>query len=77
MAMLFSDSGFAVGVMRCSGFVRAVTVGNAIAACRAATRHAGNNGALPTAAISRARKADKTIATGSGSTVDAADFGPA
>ena len=71
--MLHSGGGPVTGVMQCFGFVPAVTVGNAIAAFCAATRRVGSNGASPTAAISRARKADKTIATGSGSTGDASE----
>lgn len=47
MARSFSGSEFAAGVTRCSGSVPAVTVANAIAACRAATKRAGSNDASP------------------------------
>lgn len=71
--MLFSGKGPVKGVTQSSGFVPAVTVVNATAAYSAATRRVGCNGASPTVVISRARKADKTIATGSGSTGDASE----
>jgi hypothetical protein len=75
MAMLFSGGEFAEGVTRFSASVLAVTVANAIAACRVATRHAGSKGDPLIDAISRARKDAKTIATGSVSTGDATGFG--
>ena len=50
--------------MRCSGSVNIVIADSAIAAQGAAGKPASDNTVLPTAATSRARKADWTIATG-------------
>ena len=69
MAKWFSVSGFAAAVdaTRCSGSVRTVTVGSAIAAWPAALKHDSSRGAAPTAATNGARKDGWTIATGSAS----------
>jgi hypothetical protein len=66
LAKWFCGSGFAVAVrvMRCSGSVDIVIADSAIAAQGVAGKPAGDNTVLPTAATSRARKADWTIATG-------------
>ena len=68
MARLFSGSEFAAAVTRCSGSVLTVTAASAIAVPRAGFRRAVSNAAVPTAATSRVRKDEMTIATGSGST---------
>ncbi len=75
--LLFSADGFAPCVTRFSVSARAVTVANTIAARCVATRRVGSNGVSRTDAISRARKDEKTIATGSGSTGDVAGSGHA
>jgi hypothetical protein len=49
MATLFSGDGCAAGVTRCSGFVPTVIAASAIAACRAESKCAGSNSAVPTA----------------------------
>ena len=63
--------------MRCSGSVLTVTAANAIAVCRAESRRVASNGAVPTAAISRVRKDEMTIATGSESIGAAVESGTA
>jgi hypothetical protein len=68
LGKLFYGSEVVADVTRCSGYVRTVTVGNAIAVHFAASRHAGNNGGAPIAVISRAPRDEQIIATGSAST---------
>ena len=67
MARLFSVSVFAALAIatRCSGSVAAVIAGNVIAAEPVRPRLAAISDAAPIAAISRAPKGDKTIATDS------------
>lgn len=73
MARLFSVSVFAAAAIatRCSGSVAAVIGGNVIAAPPVRPKLAANSDAAPTAAISKAQKVDKTIATDSRSIDDA------
>lgn len=62
---------------RCSGSVRIVTVGKVVAAHTVACRHAGNNGDVPTAVISKAPRDVQIIAAGSASTgIVAGESGP-
>jgi hypothetical protein len=77
MARWFSGNEFAAAVTRCSGSVPTVTVASAIAVLPVEPRLAGSNGVVPTAATSRVRKGEMTIATGSGSTGAAIESGPA
>jgi hypothetical protein len=77
MAKLFCDSERAAGATRCSGSAPTVTAASVIAARPAKSRPAGSNDAGPTAATSRARKDDWTIATGSGTTAIAGESKPA
>ena len=70
---LFSDSEPAANATRCSGSVFTVTGDSVIAVCHAEPRRSGNNDGAPTAATSRVRKDEKTIATGSGSTGNAGE----
>jgi hypothetical protein len=68
LAKLFYGSEVAVDAMRCSGSVRTATAGSVIAVPSAASRHAGNNDGVPTAAISEVPRDEPIIATGSAST---------
>jgi Fe2+ transport system protein FeoA len=77
LAKLFFGSAVAEDAMRCFGSVRTVTAGSVIAAHSAAFRHAGNNGGVPIAVISRAPKGAPIIVTGSASTVVAGESEPA
>jgi len=56
---------------RCSGFVRTVIAGSAIAVQFAARKPGANNAVLPTAGTKAVRKADSITGTGSGSTASA------
>jgi hypothetical protein len=69
MARLFSVNVFAAAgiASRCSGSVGTVIGGNVIAAQPVRSKLAVNSDAVPTAAINKVPRADKTIATGSGS----------
>ena len=66
MEKWFSGSGFVAArdARRCSGFVRTVIAGSAIAARLAARKLGAGNAAPPTAAISGVRRAGSIIATG-------------
>ncbi len=73
MAKLFSVSEFAGAAIatRCSGSVAAVIGDNVIAVGPVRPSLAGNSDVLPTVAISKARKDEQTIATGSARIDDA------
>ena len=79
MARLFSVSEFAAAVnaTRCSGSVGTVIADSVIAARPVRPKLAVNNDVVPTVATSRARKDEKTIATGSGSIANAGASKPA
>ena len=73
MEMWFSGSEFVAvrDARRCSGFVRTVIEGRAIAAGLAGRKPGGSNAVPPIVDTNRARKAGSTTGTGSSSTESA------
>ena len=73
MEKRFSGSAFVAArdARQHSGFVRTAIEGSAIAAWPAVWKPGGGSTVRPTAAISRVRRADSTIGTGSSSTASA------